>query len=379
VNRSSQGTKSSEAMLKASSVRLADAATGRNNNLNLIRMVAATAVLVSHAWPIALGPGTPEPLHALTGYSLGGLAVFAFFTISGFLIAASYDRSRTYRQFLLARTLRLFPALVVSLLLVAFVMGPLVTTLPLMAYLTDPGVYTFMVRNTALIVPQYTLPGVFETNPYPTVEGSIWTLVHEVACYIGVFLLGVAGLLRRRQMMAALFLAYLAGWLAVPVLGIGLHPRVDALRELSLPFALGAALYLWRDRIVLSPVIAMGLIAVTVLARDTVLQGPATVTALGYTLFWLAYVPGGAVRRYNLIGDYSYGIYIYAFPIQGLMVWLLGPMTPMENILWSLPPTLAVSVLSWHIVEKPALSLMRRGQEISHGVTPAGNPEARIH
>jgi peptidoglycan/LPS O-acetylase OafA/YrhL len=363
-------------MLKVSSARLADAASGRDNNLNLIRMVAATAVLVSHAWPIALGPGTPEPLHALTGYTLGALAVFAFFTISGFLIAASYDRSRTYRQFLLARTLRLFPALVVSLFLVAFVMGPLVTTLPLGTYLTDPGLYTFMVRNTALIIPQYTLPGVFETNPYPTVEGSIWTLVHEVACYIGIFLLGIAGLLRRRQVMATLFLAYLAGWVAVPLLDIGLHPRVNALRELSLPFALGTALYLWRDRIILSPVIALALIGAAALARETVLQGPATVTALGYTLFWLAYVPGGAVRRYNLIGDYSYGIYIYAFPIQGLMVWLLGPMTPVENILWSLPPTLVISVLSWHLVEKPALSLVRRGRAGAHD--PARDPEARV-
>lgn len=343
-------------------------ATGRDNNLNLIRMIAASAVLVSHAFPIALGPGTPEPLKASFGYTLGTLSVFAFFIISGFLIAASYERSSSRRRFLAARTLRLFPGLIVSLLLVAFVMGPLVTTLPVAGYLTNPDTYTFIVRNTALISPQYTLPGVFEANPYPTVEGSIWTLVHEVACYVGVFILGLLGLLHRRWIMAGIFAAYLLVWFAVPLLDIDIHHKLEALRRLSLSFAFGTALYIWRDRIVLTWSVALGLIALAWLCIDTVFQAPMTVIALGYTLFWLAYVPGGLLRRYNAIGDYSYGIYIYAFPVQGLMVWALGPMTPVENMLWAFPLTLALSVASWHLVEKPSLGLLRRSRSAPKSV-----------
>ena len=333
---------------------LGDHSTGRDNNLNLIRMVAATGVLVSHAWPISLGPGVREPLYGLLGFTLGSLSVLAFFIISGFLIAASYERARTRRRFLAARTLRLFPGLIVSLLVVAFVMGPLVTTLPVGLYLSDPGVYTFLVQNTALIQPQYTLPGVFETNPYPTVEGSIWTLVHEVACYIGLFILGVMGVLQKRSVVTALFIAYLAAWLAVPIFEIDLHSKIEAFRRLSLPFAWGMVLYLWRDKIPMTLGIVLILTVLAWLLRDTPAYPIGLVMALGYTLFWLAYIPGGLIRAYNRIGDYSYGIYIYAFPAQGLAVWIFGPMTPLENIIASLPMTLICAIASWHVIEKPA-------------------------
>lgn len=355
-------------------------ATGRDNNLNLIRMIAASAVLVSHAYPIALGPGASEPLKGVTGYTLGTLSVFAFFIISGFLIAASYGRSSSRRRFLAARTLRLFPGLIVSLLLVAFVMGPFVTTLPVGQYLTDPATFTFIAHNTMLITPQYTLPGVFTDNPYPTVEGSIWTLVHEVACYVGIFVLGLMGLLHRRSVMGLIFITYLVVWLAIPALDIGIHHKLEALRRLSLPFALGTAFYVWQDRIVLIWPVAIGLVGLAWLAIDTPLQAPMTVIALGYALFWLAYVPGGALRRYNHLGDYSYGIYIYAFPVQGLVVWAFGPMTAVENMIWSFPLTLALSVASWHLVEKPSLGLLRSAHRRPKALpvsSKAENPSTR--
>lgn len=333
----------------------------RDNNLNLIRMIAATGVLVSHAWPIALGAGTGEPLGAQVGFTMGTLSVFAFFIISGFLIATSYDRSSTLRRFLAARTLRLFPGLVLSLFVVAFAMGPLVTQLPVADYLADREVYTFILRNTALLLPQYTLPGVFTSNPYPTVEGSIWTLIHEVACYVGLFILGVAGLLQRRTVMTALLLAYVVIWAAIPMLDIEMHSKIEAFRRLSLPFAWGMALYLWRDRIPLKLWIAVVLLLGAWLTRGTFLYPLGVIVAMGYGLFWLAYVPGGLIRHYNRIGDYSYGMYIYAFPVQGLVVWLFGPMTPLQNILYALPITLGCAILSWHLVEKPALGLLKKG------------------
>lgn len=354
--------------------RLADLAAGRDNNLNLIRMVAATAVLVSHAWPLALGAGTPEPLFRETGHALGTLAVFVFFAISGFLITASFDRSRDAGAFLAARSLRLFPALFVSVMLVAFVMGPAVTTLPVAEYLSHPGTLAFVPRNMALVSPAYYLPGVFETNPYPAVEGSIWTLVHEVACYLGVLAAGLAGAFATRRRLLAALLCFAVAWIAYQALGGGLHPKVDALHRLSLPFAIGAAFYVLRDRIPLSAGIAAALAAVAVALA--VLGAPwpvgyaATLLTLSYAVFWIAYVPRGPILGYNRIGDYSYGIYIYAFPIQGLVVWIWGPMTPWENIALALPFTLVLAILSWHLVEAPALALrhrLRRG-----GARPAG-------
>ena len=345
--------------------RLGELATGRDNNLNLIRALAATGVLASHAWPIALGGAAAEPLETLTGFSLGGLCVMLFFAASGFLIAGSWERRPDPLRFALARALRLFPALAASLVLVALVMGPLVTGRGLADYAADPAVRSFLVRNLALVSPQYTLPGVFESNPYPMVEGSIWTLVHEALCYAGVMVAGVLGLMAPRRLPAALC-TLAALWLGLALWG-GLPGRLSRLHELSATFAMGVALWAWRDRVALSGWGALALFGLALAASQADPEGPggtlsrlAWGAALAYGVLWAAYVPAGALRGFNDFGDYSYGIYVYAFPVQGLMVWWLGPQTPLANIALSLPLTLALAVASWHLVERPALGLLTR-------------------
>lgn len=336
---------------------LGDIATGRDNNFNLIRAVAATAVLVSHAYPIALGPGTEDPVRPIVGYSMGSIAVYAFFVISGFLIAQSYERSRSRTRFVLARFLRLWPGLIVSILAVAFLLGPVVTALPAGSYLAHPETWAFVVRNITLLSVQFDLPGVYEELPYTAIEGSIWTLLYEVLCYVGVFVLGVLGLLKRPGAMAMVFAAFLALYLGVRVAGLDLHPKLANLITLALPFGVGTAFYIWRDRLPLTlwGVLGLGLLAWA--AKGTVLYGPVFSVALGYAVFWAAYIPGGFLRAYNRLGDYSYGIYIYAFPLQGFAVWLWGPQTPLMNMALSLPMVLIPSVLSWHLIEKPGLAL----------------------
>ncbi|MBU2360305.1 MAG: hypothetical protein KKB02_15485, partial [Alphaproteobacteria bacterium] len=111
----------------------------------------------------------------------------------------------------------------------------------------------------------------------------------------------------------------------------------------------------WRDRLPLSLVGVVLTIALAWLLRNTFAYPAAIALAIGYATFWLAYVPGGVIRAYNHLGDYSYGIYIYAFPLQGAAVWAFGPQTPFENILYALPPTLLLSILSWHLIESPAM------------------------
>lgn len=342
---------------------LGDRADGRDNNFNLIRMAAATGVLVSHAWPIALGPGALQPMKVSTGYTLGTICVQIFFVISGFLIAASFMRSRHWMRFLLARALRLFPGLVVSIVLVGLVMAPLVTTLSPASYFTAPETWTFLLRNITLAFPQYTLPGVFEANPYTTVEGSIWTLIHEVACYMGVFLAGLLGILARRALASVVLAVALMLWIAVPVFDVPLPGKVMAFHGLALPFAIGTAAWLWRDRLVLSLPIAGILWLIWWGAFQTLPDTPLTALlfsmTLAYSTFWLGYVPGGLLHAYNRLGDYSYGMYIYAFPLQGLAVWIWGMQGPGMNILLALPPTLLISILSWHLVEKPSLDSLK--------------------
>lgn len=341
---------------------LGDLAHGRDNNFNLIRFGAAVAVLVSHAWPVSQGRNSVEPLVASLGHSLGGLAVYAFFALSGFFIASSFDRSRSSFAFVSARATRLFPGLAVSLVFVAFVMGPLVTKFPLVAYLSDPETTQFLLRNLALIDPQYTLPGVFEDLPYPTVEGSIWTLVHEVACYGLVLLLGVSGLLTRYSTPVSALAIYGAIWIAP----FEMHPKLIQLQALSLPFVAGACLWLWRDRVVLSVPLLVILPIAAGMTRDTVFAYPTLIFALTYCVFWFGYVPAGRIRLFNRLGDYSYGIYIYAFPFQGFAVWLWGSQSPAVNILLSLPMVLISAVASWHWIERPALARVLAGLAVRH-------------
>jgi peptidoglycan/LPS O-acetylase OafA/YrhL len=287
--------------------------------------------------------------------------VFVFFATSGFFIAASFERSAGAADFLRARVLRPFPGLVVALLLAALMMGPVVTSLTLAEYLTHPGTWTSILRNITLAFPQYGLPGVFQTNPYPQVQGSIWTLIHEVLCYWLVLVAGMAGLLRRRAAMTAALVLY-AVLRAVPaVTGIILHSRIMNLRELSFPFVLGLAFWVWRDQLPLSLWTGAGLVLLAVLAQGTPAAFPVLMLALVFATFWCAYVPGGAIRAFNRLGDCSYRMYIYAFSLQGLVVWAVGPMGPGLNIALALPLTLAFAVVSWHLIEAPALALRHRG------------------
>ena len=337
-------------------IRLADLSGGRDNNLNLIRFLAAVAVLVSHATPIAIGAGVAEPLVAVTGHSLGTIALFIFFAISGFLITASFQRSSSHISFILARTLRLMPGLIASLLLVAFLMGPFVTTQPVSSYFADWNVYAFVLRNTALFPLQYRLPGVFDGQPVEAVVGSIWTLKHEVLCYVGVFIAGLAGAWKNSLRAAGALALYAGVWAAGAVFADVVPYHAAKLLTLSMPFAIGVAFWVWRDRIVLHPVIFAALAAIAWAMAGTPLALPLFALALSYATFWLAYVPGGAVRRFNRLGDYSYGIYVYAFPLQGLVVYLFGPQTPLQNMGLAFVPTLLVSILSWHLVEQPAMA-----------------------
>jgi peptidoglycan/LPS O-acetylase OafA/YrhL len=332
---------------------------GRDNNLNLIRIIAALGVLVSHAYPISLGPGALEPLEASIGVTLGTVSVYIFFVISGFLITQSFDRSSAHSNWLAARILRLYPALIVVTLATALVLGPWVTTLPINEYFKDPAVPSYVVRNIGLAFLQYELPGVFESNPYGgAINGSLWTLIYEIACYGGVLMAGLLGLVGRKRPFIAALAIYLGFNVAIQVFGWQslLPGRVGNFLDLSLPFAIGMLFYAVRSSLPLSWMAGLGAAALAALAHGTPWFPPLFVAVLCYWVFLVAYLPGGFIRKYNELGDYSYGVYILAFPTQQLMVFLLGSMTPLQNMLLSTPIVLALSALSWHLIEKPALA-----------------------
>lgn len=336
---------------------LGELSVDRNNNLNLLRMIAASAVIISHSFPITAGKDAIQPMEELTGVQLGTMGLYVFFAISGFLIADSYHRSRTMSHFVTARFLRIFPGLLVVLLVTVLALGPLTSTLPLGEYFRNPGTITYVPSNLSLYFLQYELPGVFEGNPQPgTINGSLWTLFYEVVCYAGVVVAGALAIFARRRRLWLAVFAYALVWVAVFVVQDAAPQPLIALRDLSLPFFIGMVLYSLRDKVRLSYV---GLVLLGVLPF---LLGPSTlgrlsvVAAISYGVFVLGYRIKGPLLRYNRLGDYSYGTYIYGFPVQQSLVFVIPAMTAVWNAVLALALALVLAIASWHFVEKPALA-----------------------
>jgi len=352
--------------------RLGAVCGGRVNNLNLIRMIAASAVLLSHAFSVT---GIAEPFEPVFSRSLGHMAVAVFFVISGFLIARAWERKSGVGHWLASRALRMYPGLAAALVLTVLVLGPATTTLPLGQYFAEPATWFYVPINLSLIELRFGLPGVFEQLPYAgTINGSLWTLVYEVTCYGAVAAAGAAGLLRRPKGFALALGAYLILHAAVMATAphAGRGNQLDSLAELSFPFACGMAAWVWRERLVLSGRIAAGLVLGAVLLRPTPLAPEALYLALGYGTLWAGYALKGRALDYNRLGDYSYGVYIYAFPLQQLMVWLVPGQSWWTNVALAFPATLACAVISWTLIERPALSLVRPAERARPA--PAGAP-----
>ena len=157
----------------------------RSNNFDALRLLAALTVVVAHAWPLT--GVSPSPM--LGGIKVFHLAVFVFFAISGYLITTSWQRAPRVRRFLAARVLRIFPALILVVVLTVLVIGPVATTLPLGEYFTSPQTWGYLV--TVTLAAAYQLPGVFDQNPLDVVNGSLWTLGPEFACYLLVLTIGL--------------------------------------------------------------------------------------------------------------------------------------------------------------------------------------------
>ncbi len=298
--------------------------------------------------------GTREGVQPLAIFSrdqtdLGSVAVLVFFVISGYLITRSFDRSPQPLRFLKARALRIFPGLFLTLVLTAVLLGPTITTLPLGAYFRDPNTAQYVYGGLSLVWLQYDLPGVFQGNPTAgVVNGSLWTLYYEFLMYLMVLALGMARVLRRDLVLVlwAVAMALLWRWVGGYYVAFGV------------PFLSGAVLYLWRDRVPLDwRLAAIGAVILLVSLHTTAFR-LAFATVGAYLVMFLAVAP--SVRLPNLArrGDLSYGIYIFAYPVEQTVAYVFGPAVTWQWVaVLSLPASLVLASLSWHFVEAPALSL----------------------
>lgn len=348
-------------------MRVADCATGKDNNFNLLRILAAYAVLVTHCFVLATGDSMMEPMRRDIGMTMGSMAVDVFFVTSGFLVTASLLTRRGTVEFLAARVLRIYPALLVMLTLTVAGMGAAFTAWPLEAYFSSPVTHTYLTKCVTLLGGvSYFLPGVFEGTPYPqAVNGSLWSMPYEIKMYLILAVLWLAMKpLKARRM--AVFQAGIVASAAVAgaILFFNAHVRhVDSMfTRLFFMFFSGAALFVLRQRIVLSRRAAFAMAACLPMAYvgGAEVFSAVYMCSLAYLVLACAYLPAGRLRNYNRLGDYSYGVYIYAFPVQQAICALFPGISIAGLLALSSVAVLACAVASWHLVEKRALGLKGR-------------------
>lgn len=335
---------------------------GRDNNFNLIRMLAATAVIVTHAFGITRNTAH-EPMLRVFGIGQGDIGVDVFFFLSGFLVAKSWA-GKTWLEFAWARCMRIYPGLAVSTIASVIVVALFFCNQPARQFLGSPGTIAYIAHNVTVlprIGAQEFLPGAFGLAN-PPLNVSLWTLPHELEMYILLALIGLTVGLRPK------YLAFVAGVGAVAVV----LTKTGGLQVVSLDqarflyfFFTGSLAFALRDRIVLSGKVALLIVLPIVLTpafgAPLIVRDAALVIGLPYLVLWCAYVPSGPLRLWNLLGDYSYGTYIWAFPIQyGFFIEGVA-VTPARNFLLATPLVLLLAIASWHLVERPALGLKLPG------------------
>lgn len=342
-----------EASQSSSDILLGDFDGNRRNNFTVLRILFAWLVLYGHSFPIT-GKGIVDPLKPIFSGSIwiGELAVAGFFAISGYLVTASFQR-RGLKDYVLSRILRIYPALILCVLLTVGVLGPLCSSMPLSDYVSHPQTRAYLGNLTALFPMEFRLPGVFADNTRPAVNGSLWTLTLEISCYLVLAVFGVLGLLRSRTLInvsaICLLLFSMAYFADLPLVG-----RRDNWSGPALYFLLGVVLYANRDRVPLSWPLALGaaVLCYASFGQDWFVYvfAPAFV----YLTFFIAYrTPHLDVDE--RLGDPSYGIYIYAWPIQQILTMIFPGQGPYFNTAVASIIVFCLAFASWRLVEKPML------------------------
>lgn len=342
----------------------------RENNIDAIRLALSLIVLLSHSYSLT-GRAAREPMYVFARQqtTLGTVAVDFFFVISGFLVSMSFARSASIGDYAWRRFLRIFPGYWVAMLFSLAGIWVLRAAAPgalrpvqLFLRIVDPG--------------SFPCPRCLPTNPVPgAVNGSMWTLRYEIRCYAFVILAGLLGCLSGRKALLALIAFATVAWAVLNDWGILRTPDAgDAITIVTgqlphwpklLPFfCFGMLMFVVaKHRLRFSSLWAAACV-VPLVAFARLGHGfePALVVFGSYLLLWLAAHPKLRLHRFAARGDLSYGVYLYAFPIQQFILHERHDLTPLALASLAAAFTLPMAFLSWNLVEKRALRFAKRGR-----------------
>lgn len=358
---------------------LGEALDTRHNSVNAIRLVFAASILVLHA--IVLGGYMAEMPSLIFQEPLATYVLAGFFVISGYMITASRLSSHSFHDYLWRRVVRLYPGWIVSFGLVAVVLGPLSLVLKGRAIsgYDWSSAMGYVYENMLFIIKQIGVEGTIQNVPYPNVWNfSAWTVFYEFTLWVGMGLLVLV--VPKRFLKLAIIFGLVVFTLFKVVdkvvartsesvtnntgrtdahVEAGLWSMIEPLARLGIFFMAGAVLFMYRDKIKLSRVALWICVAVSL-----------GLAVIGYfnvfaALPW-AYVImyAGTSKRFarvNFPDDYSYGTYIYGYPIT--QIWaVVNVEHPMPFWLFAtlcIVTTAPIAWVSWHVLEKPAMKLKR--------------------
>ena len=331
-----------------------EATKGRSSGFDYMRLILAILIVAFHSIVTTYGLSAHETmLRSWQGAFIVQMLPM-FFVLSGFLVAGSLERCRSLISFLALRALRIFPALGVEVVLSALLMGPVFTSLTLTEYFSSP-IFSSYILNIIGDV-HYNLPGVFERNPISVVNAQLWTVPTELECYILLSALSLLTLTKRRNLLLFTYVLFIVayGIRGVQRTDISLLPA----RVLIEHFMSGVVFYLYRDRVPFDgrlAAVAFGLALIPPLVEPRAIYFSSP--AIAYLTVYLGLLNP---RKISFLqrGDFSYGLFLYGFPIQqALMATLPGGREWWINIAIALPLALGFAMFSWHVVEKRMLRL----------------------
>lgn len=359
------------------------------NNFDFFRLVFALTVIYTHGYVLFLGlPGNPEPFwqHSKQQLALGTLGLDFFFIISGFLVLQSFERSRSWKDYLKKRVLRIYPGFIVVSIVCALLFAPLGMGTPAHpfsgynAYLQQVNWGKFF--SAALLLLPVELPDSFLHNIVPNfINGSIWTIWYEFVFYLVILFFGFIGVYKRKWTLLIIFglLFFLCclHWHIYRTYGNAVEKdlpwifkimkwahaeRVINLEHFSSFFFAGACFYKYRQHVPKSKLLlALSFLLLLVSLRWVMIFELVLVLCGSYILFWFVF--SNKLRLYNAAkyGDFSYGIYLYGWPVQQLLVLYAGTKINLAAmLLLSVLCVLPFAFFSWHVIEKPALKLKPR-------------------
>lgn len=343
----------------------------------MLRLVAASAVVVHHAMKIEHDIVRDDWLYQFSqGYTqLGLLAVSVFFALSGFLITPGLVKSGNVIGYLSRRFMRIMPLLVSVVVLTALVVGPFFTSLAVAEYYSSPVTWLYLKTISTFLSLQ--LPGVVDYDGGDTINGPIWTLHYEWACYLLLAVLAWAGVMRRRWVFLALYVAALAAlWFGLgPIVVDGGRTKLFLFLFLFAYFGAGVLIQLFSD--------------VVPWSRALMLAALAALVAVWATPFDFLIAP--LLTAYLVVGigllrfpetplttgvDLSYGVYL----IHSVVLMMLMNLYPFTSwlvlcaVCW--PITLALAYASWKVIEEPALDHKAFPERIVRGLLARLRPRS---